>query len=227
MVFTHGATSKRLLDIDWDYPVYVPAEVQAEGLTAALPVRRALSFDEAMSEITGDDTRPVLVLRECLTCRGTDMALLSCQVANERTMLLTDWFHCIKLPATVSAKTHPFHALFPDDSHLFLAQADGEQLVRFDGKQSQQTLWHAMNKVLKANYKASAERNVKDLLKLLAQFDVVDERRQRLQRELDEELDANGPRSSRFGKLKREFDSVTEDREELLAQEKQLRKLTR
>ena len=227
MVFTHGATSKKLLEIDWDYPVYVPAEVPAEGLTAARPVRRALSFEDAMSAIAGEDPRPVLVLRECLSCRGTDLALLSREFANERTMLLTDWFHCVKLPATVSAKDHPFHALFPDHSHLFLAQADGKELLRFDGRQSQRSLWKAMNKVLKANYQTSPERNVKDLLKLLSQFDVVDDKQARLLRELDEELETKGPKSARFRKLKRELDSVTKDRKELLAQEKRLRKLAK
>ena len=227
IVFTHGATSKRLLEIDWDYAVYVPPEVPAEGVTAARPVRRALSFDEAMRAVAAGDPRPVLVLRECLACRGSDLALLSREFANERTMLLANWFHCIKLPATVSAKDHPFHALFPDQSHLFLAQADGKELLRFDGRQSQRSLWKAMNKVLAANYKASPKRNVKALLKLLAQFDVVDARQIRLMRELDEELEANGPRSSRFRRLERALESATEDRAELLAQEKSLRKLGR
>ncbi|MEC7583399.1 MAG: hypothetical protein VYE77_03715 [Planctomycetota bacterium] len=227
LVFTHGATSKRLLEIDWEYPVYAPAEAPTEGLTAARPARRALSFDEAMSEITGEDTRPVLVLRECLSCRGTDLALLSREFANERTMLLTDWFHCVKLPATVSAKDHPFHALFPDHSHLFLAQADGKEMLRFDGRQSQRSLWKAMNKVLKANYKSSPERNVKALLKLLTQFDVVDAKQERLLRELDKELETKGPRTARFRKLKRELDALTEDRKELLAQERQRRKLAK
>ncbi|MEC7583400.1 MAG: hypothetical protein VYE77_03720 [Planctomycetota bacterium] len=227
LVFTHGATSKRLLEIDWKYPVYVAAQVATEDLTAARPVLPALSFDEAMREITGGDPRPVLVLRECLACRGTDLALLSREFASERTMLLTDWFHCIKLPAGVRATDHPFHALFPDHSHLFLAQADGKELQRFDDKQSQKTLWKAMNKVLKANYKASAERNVKALLKLLAQFDVVDEKQERLLRELDKELETNGPRTARFRKLKGELDALTEDRKELLAQERQLRELAR
>ncbi|MEC7583235.1 MAG: hypothetical protein VYE77_02875 [Planctomycetota bacterium] len=227
LVFTHGRTSKSLLEIDWDYPVYVPAKASTEGLTAARPARRALSFEDAMSAIAGDDPRPVLVLRECLACRGTDLALLSREFANERTMLLTDWFHCIKLPATVSAKDHPFHALFPDHSHLFLAQADGKELLRFDGRQSQRSLWKAMNQVLKANYKTSPERNVKALLKLLTQFDVVDEKHERLLRELDQELETKGPSSARFRKLKRELDSVTKDRKDLLAKEKQLRKLAK
>jgi len=224
-VFTHGATSKNMLQIDWDYPVHVPPPESDDNATRARPVRRALPLAEAMAAIIGKDRRPLLVLRECLACRGTDLALLSREFANERTILLTDWFHCVKLPANVAAADHPFHALFPNHSHLFLAKSDGTGIVRFDGRQAQQSLWKVMGKVLEQSYRGNPERSVKELLKLLVQFDIIDDKESRLLRECDEALETKGPQSSRFLKLKRELEAVNVERQKLLSQEKRLRSL--
>ncbi|MGE3173018.1 MAG: hypothetical protein AB7O97_10375 [Planctomycetota bacterium] len=225
LVFTHGETSKQLLEIDWDYPVYVPEEVESTGSTQAAPVRRALSIEEAMVSIAGDDRRPMLVLRECLQCQGTDLALLSREFANERTMLLTDWFHCVKIPANVSQADHPYHNLFPNHSHLFLATADGSVRVDFDGMQSQTSLWRAMGKMLRQSYDGSAETSVKGILKLLAQYDIVDEKEARLLKELDEELETRGAQSSRVRKLQEELKALGDQRADLLARERKLREL--
>ena len=66
----------------------------------------ALSREEAVKKIAGTDPRPLLVVRECNLCRGANHALLSHKLDNERTLLLTQWFHCVKLRPNVLDKNH-------------------------------------------------------------------------------------------------------------------------
>ena len=110
-----GPSAKSYLRIEWEYPVYVPPEESAAKDTFAKKKRVALSREEAFRFIAGDDPRPLLVLRECKVCNGTDDALLKGGVDNEKTYLLSRWFHCIKLPVDVMEEDHPFHNLFLQD----------------------------------------------------------------------------------------------------------------
>jgi hypothetical protein len=225
MVFTHGATSTNLLHIDWDYPVHVP-EASANSTSTVSYVRKALTEAEAFKEIAGDDKRPLLVLRECNLCKGTDLALLSERFANERTLLLTSWFHCVKLPATISEATHPFHALFAEHhSHVFLSQADGSGRIDFDGMQTQTKLWHGMSDVLRASYAGNPVESTKEILKILAQFDRIEEREGRLLAELEQELDQHGTKSPRVHKLQAEAHALGEEKALLVKQVDKLHKV--
>jgi hypothetical protein len=227
MVFTHGETSKKMLEIDWDYAVYEAPKANQEGGTVAGVT--ALPLDQALKYVAGDDPRPLLVLRECTQCQGTDMALLSREFANERTLLLTSWFHCVKLPAHVMHSNHPFRNLFPQHSHLFVARADGAGRVDFDGMQNQKQLWKVMGELLGACYEAKSDRGpeqaTKDLLSLLAQFDVVDEKEARAIKDLDEELEKRGAKSPRVAKLQAELKALGNEKTALLARERALRDL--
>ena len=69
-----GPTSRHSLQINWDYPVFQTAMAQASGKTRAKAARKALERQLAFSEIAGEDRRPLLVLRECIVCNGTDDA---------------------------------------------------------------------------------------------------------------------------------------------------------
>jgi hypothetical protein len=62
-------------------------------------------------------------VRECKVCNKTDDALLRPGAQNERTILLSRWFHCVKVPVDVLQPDHPFNALFPDtkSEHLFVS----------------------------------------------------------------------------------------------------------
>ena len=110
-----GASAKSLLRIEWDYPVYKQPEEEKTDGSAAKRIRQALSREDALACIVGDDLRPLLVLRECKVCNGTDDALLKGGIDNEKTFLLSAWFHCVKLPADVLEKDHPFHSLFTQE----------------------------------------------------------------------------------------------------------------
>src|SRR5262249_15178583 len=148
--------------------------------TVATEVERALPLDEAFAWIAGDDHRPLLVLRECELCKGTDHALLSRTLDNEQTVLLTHWFRCVKLPSNVLGDKHPFTALFrgqPGEKipHLFFCDPDGQNRVALPGDQTQAQLWETMFGFLERCYKGDAKKAVKDLRTLLGQFDRIDE----------------------------------------------------
>ena len=91
-----------------DEPARVEHQLGLPGLRAeartigehsrSVETKRTLPPEEAYAMLAGEDHRPLLVLRECMTCNGTDDALMTRKADNERTMLLSRWFHCVKLP---------------------------------------------------------------------------------------------------------------------------------
>jgi hypothetical protein len=160
-----------------------------------------MPLELAYGTLAGKDRRPLLCLRECLLCEGTDGALLADESDNEKTKLLSRWFHCVKLPPDVTDTHHAFHALFAgkgsDESHLFLARWDGSGRIDLNGYRSEVKLWQAMRTLLASDYELEAERSVKDLFVLLDQYDVVDARIELLQQRVDdllEEFPADTPK---------------------------------
>jgi len=230
--FRRGKTSKERLDIEWHFPVWKPEESDADdGQTRAAPVRRALPLEQAFQLCSEDDRRPLLVLRECELCKGSDHALLSRSMDNEQTVLLTYWFRCVKLPTHVLEDDHPLHALFAPEKkgeripHLFLANSDGSELVPMPGDQSQSDLWDAMYRVLDKAYSSSARDSVKEMRKLLSQYDKVDAMEKEIKGRLDKEIEKRGPKSPRLKKLYRQLEELDQERQELVAREKEIRTL--
>jgi hypothetical protein len=181
----HGPTSLGLLRIQWDYPVYTggPLSNSDGARTGALPAAEALRF------IARDDPRPLLVVRECRRCNRTDRALLTPGIDNERTILLSRWFHCVKLPPDVSQHEHALHALFPRDDaeHLFVCAADGSGRVALEADTSRSELWATMSAAIAKANSADPAPAYKQLAALVDGFDLVDtklidlqERRSRL-----------------------------------------------
>ena len=123
--------------------------------------------------IAGEDPRPLLVLRECLTCTGTDDALLTRQTDNEKTMLMSRWFHCVKIAPGVLDEDHAFKNLFTGDApaHLFLARADGSSRMELDGAQSRTELWGVMSALLDLEYRDKPDKALKKLYRVLDGFD--------------------------------------------------------
>jgi len=217
---TRGHSSKGVLSLNWDFAVVGRPETQAQlaqGRSLAKARRVALPRAEAFAAVAGDDPRPLLVMRECGWCEGSDDALLSSRFENEKTILLTQWFHTIKLPNHVLEDDHPLRQLFGDEAppHLFMATRDGELVVGLDGQQSQSELWDAMDDVLAEVYPGSAKKTVKAAYKLLDQLDRFDEDEERLRERLDSEVEKKGPGSSRFKKLKRQLDETMMDRDRI------------
>lgn len=217
-----GPSSRDVLAIDWTYPVLRAEQQDDGGRTSAVAARRALPLDEALATLRGDDPRPLLVLRECLTCNGTDDALLTRQADNERTLLLTRWFRCVKLPPAVLEETHPFHALFAGESpaHLFVAQRDGAARVDLRGDQSRTELWKVMNDALAIAYQKLNQRGPKkplsELGKVLDKLDALDEELLLAERRLEDEEEDSGPTGRKAKRLRADLEDLQEERVELL-----------
>ena len=232
MTTSRGPTSRDELTIQWRYPNLEQEAVDDGGRTRAIAADRALTAEEAFEVLAGDDPRPLLVLRECLTCNGTDDALLTREADNERTMLLTRWFHCVKLPPTVLEDDHPFHVLFEGKkpAHLFVSQRDGQGRIDLKGDQSRTELWGAMNAALavaydKVNKKAGPKKALSTLNKLLDDLDGLDEELHLTERRLEDEIEDKGPDGRKAKKLAKELADLRAERSALRAKAIEVSKL--
>ncbi|MEM9378741.1 MAG: hypothetical protein AAGB93_02250 [Planctomycetota bacterium] len=182
-------------------------------------MRRALSREAALKVIAGDDPRPLLVLRECRVCNGTDEALLKGGVDNEKTFLLARWFHCVKLPVDVMEEDHPFHNLFTleQPEHLFVSSVDGENHDTLESDTSRVELWDSMKGVIKDEYKGKADSSLKKIAKTLDKLDFVDERLLEAKASRDAILEKEGPKSRKLGKVDKQIAKYEAEAEKLHA----------
>ena len=210
-----------VLEMEWQFPVFTHEKKEGQR-SASTQARRALSAEKAYAYIAGDDPRPLLVLRECLTCTGTDDALLTRGADNEKTFLMSRWFHCVKLPPDVLEEDHPFHNLFAgkDPGHLFVADASGTNRLDLNGEQSRTELWSVMGKQIAARYqkKPGYEKSLKSLLKLLDQFDTIDEKIVTVSEKIDKAIEKDGLKSRKLKKLKLELAKLEKARAKTLEQ---------
>jgi len=215
-----GPSSKATLAIEWQHPSYTPEALPAPSGTVAQPQRRALGASEAMAALTNGDRRPVLVLRECLKCSGTEDALMSSKEDNEKTYLYARWFHCIKLSPDVLEADHPFHALFADEkpSHLFIANPDGSARHDLLGEHSRRELWGTMEAAIEANYVESAADSLTRLGKVLDDLDEVDRALSELETRYELMLGEGKGDSAPAKKLSKDIEARRARRAELLKQ---------
>lgn len=201
----------------WEFPVYAPQPASA-SLTRSDGPGRTLSYDEAFAFIAGDDPRPLLVLRECRVCNGTDDALLSAGADNEKTLLLSRWFHCVKLPVDVLEDGHPLGELFPGKTteHLFMSTRDGSVRVPLNSEGSRTELWSSMVRVLTADYAGSPERSLKTVRRAIDQLDVVDERIQQLENRIDDLIEQKGPDSPKLKRVRKQLAKARQERNGLV-----------
>ena len=220
MTFTRQRTSRSLLAIDWRYPKSLELGDDFEGTRAGARMT-ALPRDEVLRIACDGDPRPLLVLRECEACNGTEDALLSTKLDNEKTRLLTRWFRCIKLRPNVLLPDHTFHALFdaPHPPHLFLCMPDGTNLIPLDGKQSQTMLWKAMAHLLGLSYEKDPEEAVKNLRRLMERYDHLDAAEDSLREQLEKEVEAHGPKSAKVQSLEAKLQKLRAEREQMKAEE--------
>ncbi|MCR9245844.1 MAG: hypothetical protein NXI31_12500 [bacterium] len=224
MTFARGRTSKDRLKMDWEHPV--PAE-RGEGTSAA----GALPLADALAQLWGDDTRPLLVLRECNLCQGSDRALLNVSLNNDRTKLLASWFRVVKLPPHVTQESHPFYNVFAGQGfegalpHFYLLSSPTSKPVAFTGRPTQGRLLASMTGIIKERYQLDPKRAIKKWLALLDKFDMLDAQRKRVKEQWREARAEKGPRSSRAKKLQAKLDKIEKDRARLLNHEKKVRNL--
>lgn len=212
---TRGSTSREILALEWDHPVADQFKdgQNNSGTTSAAKVRAALPVADAFELIAKDDPRPLLVLRECVRCKGTEHALFTRRLNNEKTMLLLQWFHCVKLPPGVLDPKNPFHQLFvrkgsKHSPHLFIARPDGSMIQDFDGSQTQSKLQKALTAMIGETYKKNPKKALKAMLRYMSQFDMLDLREKELVTMMDKAREEHGPKSSKTKKVQRELEKV-------------------
>jgi hypothetical protein len=200
-------------------------EVKApQGPTSSEVRMIALDRDAALARLTETDQRPLVVLRECEICKGTEHALLSRTLDNERIQLLLRFFRCVKFRPNVMEPNHTFRRLFDEEApaHLMLLSADGKQRYVFDGNQNQRDLRKAMQSLLTAEYERSADEAITETLKLMTRYDVLDLDRKALREELEAEIEKDGPRSNRARALQTKLSKVEKEIAALRKQEAEI-----
>ncbi len=206
----HGPTTRTLLQIQWDYPVYAGGPATRADGTPQSARSGPLPLEEALRYITRDDPRPLLVVRECPRCNRTDRALLTPGVDNEKTILLSRWFHCVKLAMDVSQPDHPLHALFPraDAEHLFVSAADGSGRTPLEAVTSRTDLWAAMSATLARAYAADPTPAYKQLAALIDGFDLTDQKLIALQERKSRVMESEHFDPAELRKLEDEIESL-------------------
>jgi hypothetical protein len=223
---SRGPTTRELLKLDWDYVVYTPDVSRSDG-TAVKAQREALPIGTAFQRIAGTDRRPLLVLRECSVCNKTDNALLRPGSDNERTIVLSRWFHCVKLPVDVIEPDQPFNALFPtnDAEHLFVSTIDGTSRIPLESDTSRPELWAAMGKVLSRSYARDPSNAANDILKAHDKLDLLDQKLADLSKARDGLAENPGRLDKdKLKKLDREIEST---KKELEAEKASIEKLSK
>lgn len=202
-----GPTSRVELKISWEFPTYEEKVAADNGQTVAKRARRALGAAEAFTYLAGNDRRPLLILRECLKCNGTDNALMTRNQDNERTLLMSRWFHCIKLPPDVLAEDHAFHALFAAEKpgHLFFSRWDGSERKDLTGMQSRAELWSLMGSYLASEYEKKVDSSLRELLVLLDRFDRIDTELAAVKDQMDDLIEKGQASPSKLGKLQQKL----------------------
>jgi hypothetical protein len=202
-----------------------------EQQTVVKQVERALPLEQAYALITDGDRRPVLILRECERCKGTDHALLSATLDNEQTVLLAHWFRCVKLPPNVLTENHPFYNLFKrlkeGDKlpHLFFCDPDGSNRTELPGDQPQSQLWVTMFAFLDRCYSENAKEALKEMRQVLGQYDKLDVEEAAVKTRIDKEIEKNGPESAKLKKFDADLAKIAKERERLTERTKELRDL--
>jgi hypothetical protein len=162
-----------------------------------------------------------------LKCSGTDDALLHSTEDNEKTMLMSRWFHCVKLQPDVLDEGHPFRNLFAGDNppHLFVSRWDGQDVTPLNGAQSRRELWQVMEERLRADYERDPTRALAELFGVLAKYDLVDQKLDALRNRFDGTLEKHGPDSKKLEPIRRDIVKYEEQRKLLRTHEDEVSEL--
>lgn len=158
-----GPTSRRRIAVQWKSPS--PAKDA-----------KTTTFDEALAEIRGRDLRPILILRDAPGSESKAKALEPFEAANERTLLFTHFFRCIKADRRVGERSHPWYPLFAayPKAVILLCSGSGKTVVPLASTQPQKKFQAAMLSVLRLDYRRDAAAAVKRWLQLLRDLDKAD-----------------------------------------------------
>jgi len=183
-----------------------------------------LGVEDIIESLRGDDPRPLLILRDCEGCQNKEGDLLKRTLDDERFLLATPWFHCVKVDSSALEEDHPYHKLFKGSkpAHVVVSTWDGKRVLNVS-RAGQKEIWKAMQVVLRKAYKKDAKKAMKGLSKLLEEYDALDNREAELQEQLEAKEAAGKDR--RADKLREELDELDKERQEAFAKEEKLRDL--
>lgn len=211
--FKRGPTSKECLEIEWD--LYVPEVATDRSQTAAR--MGALSREDAVARLRGDDDRPLLVLRDC-SCGSHHGGLLQDDLGPESLRIMARWFHCVRLPEAARAPDHPLSALFADDAWHVLVDSASGQLVPVPSRPGE--LLRRMRSALEERFVVGGRdgfaAKLKEAGQLLNDFDRFDVEEVRGRDALDDEVDDHGD-SRRARVLGDELAATLAERDRVLA----------
>src|SRR5262249_49957097 len=142
---------------------------------------------------------------------------------NERFLLTTDWFHTVKVGKDVLDLAHPLHALFPDRNapHLIVLSSDGSLMLPI--RKAGEKACEALDRVLAQAYEKPSEPAARRLVRMLSEFDALDDRQQALDQQA--KVKAKRQKTQRLDLLEQELRALEEERQRLFAEEKELRDL--
>ena len=184
----------------------------------------SLEQQEAIKHLRKDDPRPLLILRDCEGCANKEGDLLKRSLEDERFILGTGWFHCVRLPHEVVEDDNVLSCLFQGSipPHIIVATWDAETIVPIN-RASAKEMWSGMERVLRKDYKKNAGKAMKGLQRLLVDYDKVDGRIAELEAQLAAKEAAGKDRRAK--KVRNEIASLEKERQELFAKEEKLRDL--
>ncbi len=194
------------------------SRLEAEWRNQLPSAETVLEIDEAIQILRKDDPRPLLIVRDCDGCKNKEGDLLKRTLEDERFLLASRRLHCVKLDQEAHLPDHPFNKLFRGSvpAHVVLASWDGKRVINVS-RAGQKEIWQSMQKVLRVSYKKSATRAMKQLTKLLEQYDALDEREGELLVQLAAKEERGKAR--RAEQLREEISELEEDRRTLLEKE--------
>jgi hypothetical protein len=178
-----GPTTRNLMKVLWAYP----GQASQRSDATAVEQRTSLSRADAIRTLAGDDPRPLLVVRECASCNKTDRTLLTPGVDNERTILLSRFFHCVKLPLNANESGSPYAALFSSSNpeHMFVCQKDGSAPMTLSAEDSRPELWATLERALSSSYTKDATAAVREMSKQIDLIDTYERQLKELERRRD------------------------------------------
>ena len=223
-----GSTSRSRLKADWQTPRARGERARDEsgpGRTVSHDAKKtSLDLQSALKELRGDDPRPLFILRDCDGCKNKEGDLLKRTLQDERLLLASGWFHCVRFSHDVMDPEHPYHIIFKHERHphIALASWDLKTFVQVH-RAGQKDVWKAMKRIIGKDYKKSPESAMKNLVKILNEFDAIDDRENALKRQLSTKRERG--KMARAKILEKELGALAEEREELIEDEMKLRDL--
>ncbi len=207
LTFTRGKSSKKRLSIHWEYP-------KPNG-------EDSLDFETALTEIRGNDPRPLLVLREGSQYGKSYDVMLRRKLGTDKTTLLTQWFHCVRFSTEIMKESHPYHSLFGGEfpPQFFAVSWDGRKSIPMSGVHSLGYLQRSMIEVLKVEYRKDPSKAVTQWFRVLSNFDDLDQRESVLRKQMDDTEFKYGPKTRRLKPLQNRMAKLAKRRSRLLKTE--------